>query len=455
MDKMRSDSRIILALAIPAILQTLIRSSFVIIDAYWVGKLGSIQLAALTVATFLVWGEMALGEMISTGTNSLVAQAVGAGNKELARKISTENITNTFFHSLILGLLVIPLLPLLYLIINLNPEQAELANSYLIPFSIGLPCITLLATVGSIFRGYGDTKTPFYLLLFALCLNMIVTPALIFGINGFLRLELKGAAYATLITYFLAFIIGYIILRKRGLVNSIFKYKFNKSIIWETLKIGTPISLNGVAFSLIYVFVARFVSDYGNTGLASMGIGHRCESMAYQMTVGFSLAATILVGHNIGAGNPDRAEKLAWKIFGISSIVVLAYSILLFFFSSQIAGFFTDDINVINYSSAYNKFAAIVLIFSAAEVILSGAFSGAGDTVPPALIGLPMNLLRIPFAAILSPIFGLNGIWAAICVTVVLKGIIVLIWFRRGKWKTKKSKLIKAKPNILELTQVQ
>jgi Na+-driven multidrug efflux pump len=174
MDKMRSDSRIILALAIPAILQTLIRSSFVIIDAYWVGKLGSIQLAALTVATFLVWGEMALGEMISTGTNSLVAQAVGAGDKELARKISTENITNTFFHSLILGLLVIPMFPLLYLIINLNPEQAELANSYLIPFSIGLPCITLLATVGSIFRGYGDTKTPFYLLLFALGLNSSV-----------------------------------------------------------------------------------------------------------------------------------------------------------------------------------------------------------------------------------------------------------------------------------------
>ena len=454
MDKIRSDSKIILALAIPAILQTLVRSSFMILDAYWVGKLGSLQLAALTVATFIVWGEMSLGEMVATGTNSLVAQSTGAGNSELSKEISTINLVNTFFHSLILGALVIPLLPLLYFIINLNPEQAVLANRYLIPFSLGLPCVTLLATITAIFRGYGDTKTPFYLLLFSLGLNMFLTPALIFGINGFLRLELQGAAYATLITYFIGFLTGYRILRKRNLVNSIFHYKFKKNITLETLKIGTPISLNGVAFSMIYVFVARFVADYGTTGLAAMGIGHRSESIAYQITVGFSLAATVLVGHNIGAGNPDRAERLTWKIFRISAIVMIAYSVILFFFSSQIAWLFTDEAPVISAASSYNKIAAIVLIFSAAEVVLSGAFSGAGDTLPPALIGLPMNLLRIPFAALFSPWLGLTGIWIAICTTVVLKGIIVAIWFKRGKWKTKKSKII-AKANILELTQVQ
>jgi len=454
MYKTLSDSKIILALAVPAILQTLVRSSFMILDAYWVGKLGSLQLAALTVATFIVWGEIALGEMVATGTNSLVAQSTGAGNKELSRQISTINIVNTFFHSLILGSLLIPILPILYFIINLNPEQATLANKYLIPFSLGLPCFTLLSTVTAIFRGYGDTKTPFYLLLFSLGLNMFLTPFLIFGINGFMQLGLPGAAYATLITYFIGFLTGYRILRNRGLINSIFKYKFNKNITLETLKIGTPISLNGVAFSMIYVFVARFVADYGTIGLASMGIGHRSESIAYQITVGFSLAATVLVGQNIGADNPDRAEKLSWKIFGICSMVMAVYMVLLFSFSSQIAGFFTNDPGVITAASSYNKIAAIVLIFSAAEVILSGAFSGAGDTMPPAIIGLPFNLLRIPFAALFSPWLGLTGIWIAICLTVVLKGVIIAIWFKRGKWKTKKSRIV-SKGNILELTQVE
>jgi putative MATE family efflux protein len=451
----KPDNKIIFALAIPAVLQTLVRSSFSLIDAYWVGKMGSIELAALSISYFIVWGTYALGEMISTGTNALVAQTVGAENKPLSQKISTVNIVNNFFFSLMLGLMMIPLLPFFYLLINLNPEQSELAGNYLVTFLIGLPCMTLLSTVSSIFRGYGDTKTPFYLLLIAVGLNIFLTPILIFGVSGHLILGLKGAALSTLISYFLAFLIGYVILRKRDLIHSTQKFRFDKSIIFETLKIGFPISMNGVGFSIIYIFVARFVADYGTTGLAALGIGHRSEAISYHICVGFSLAATILVGQYMGAGKPKSAERFAWKILGLCSIIMLIYGILLFIFSKEVAEIFTNDLNVINAASTYNKIAAVVLIFSAAEVTLSGAFSGAGDTVPPAIIGLPFNLLRIPLCAILSPLFGLTGIWFAICATVVLKGVIITIWFKRGKWKLKKIKLIKKKPNILELTEVE
>jgi putative MATE family efflux protein len=449
-----SDRKIILLLAIPAVLQTLVRSSFAIIDAYWVGKLGSIQLAALTISYFFVWASISLGEMISTGTNSLVAQSVGAGNYELAKKISTVNIVNTFVHSFVLGLLIIPLIPVLFIIINITPEESVYAYDYLIPFLLGMPCVTLLATVGSIFRGYGDTKTPFYLLIVSVGLNMFLTPALIFGIKGHFVWGLKGAAIATLITYFAGFLTGFILLKKRKLIGSIFKYKFEKLISFETIKIGFPISLNGVAFSLIYIFVARFVAEYGATGLASLGIGHRSESIAYQVTVGFSLAATILVGQYMGAENPEKAERLAWKTLGLCSVFILIYAVVLFVFSYNIASFFSTDANVIQNASDYNKIAAIVLIFSAAEVVLSGAFSGAGDTVPTAVTGLPMNLLRIPLAAVFSPLMGLKGIWVAICITVIIKGIVILIWFRLGKWKTKKSKLIKPQINLMQLTDV-
>jgi putative MATE family efflux protein len=451
----KSDNRIILALAIPAVLQTLVRSSFSIVDAYWVGKMGSIQLAALTVANFMVWGTYALGEMVSTGTNSLVAQSVGAKNNQLSKRISSLNIVNTFFYSIALGLLMIPLLPYFYQLININPAQSELANGYLVTFLIGLPCMTLLSTVSSIFRGYGDTRTPFYLLLIAVVLNILMTPFLIFGISGYFVLGIKGAALATLISHMIAFLFGYILLRKKDFINIVSKFKIDKSVILETLKIGTPISLNGVAFSLIYLFVARFVADYGTTGLAALGIGHRSESISYHICIGFSLAATILVGQYMGAGKPEIAEKFAWKILGLSSTVMAFYGILLFIFSADIAGIFTKDINVINAASVYNKIAGVVLVFSAAEVILGGAFSGAGNTVPPTIIGLPFNFLRIPLCAILIPIYGLTGIWLAICTTVVIKGILITIWFKRGKWKERKLKIIERKPNILELTGIE
>ena len=169
---------------------------------------------------------------------------------------------------------------------------------------------------------------------------------------------------------------------------------------------------------MIYVFVARFVTEYGDVGLAAMGIGHRSESLAYQMSVGFSLAATILVGQNMGAGKPEQAAKFAWRILGVSSVIVGIYAVILFMFSSGIASIFTDDTSVIAAASRYNKFAAAVLLFSVADVVLSGAFSGAGDTMPPALIGLPFNILRIPLCAVLAPIYGLDGIWMAISISV-------------------------------------
>jgi len=452
---LKPDNKIIFALAIPAVLQTLVRSSFPLIDAYWVGKMGSIQLAALTVANFMVWATYSLGEMISTGTNSLVAQSVGAKNQFLSKRISSLNITNTFFYSLILGMAMIPLLPFYYLLINLTPAQSELAGDYLVTFLIGLPCLSLLSTVSSIYRGYGDTRTPFYLLLAAVALNIFLTPILIFGIDGVFILGLRGAALSTVISYLISFIIGYVVLIKRNLIDTVFKYKVDLSVIWETLKIGSPVSLNGVAFSLIYFFVARFVADYGTVGLAALGIGHRSESMSYQVCIGFSLAATILVGQYMGAGKPDKAERFAWKILGVGSIIMILYGGLLFVFSAKIAGIFTTDPNVIDAASTYNKIAAVVLVFSAAETILGGAFSGAGNTVPPTVIGLPFNFLRIPFCALLIPFYGLTGIWLAICITVVLKGIIITVWFKRGKWKLKKIKIIEKKPNILELTGIE
>lgn len=436
-----SDRKTILNLAVPAVMQTVVRSLFVIVDAFWVGKLGKLPLAALTTATFLIWGFLALGEMIATGTNSLIAQSSGAKNFQLEKKISTYNIVNTLFFTIIMSLILIPLLPYFYKLMNISEDQINLSNQYLITLLIGFPGITLLSTVTAVFRGSGDTKTPMYLLILAVSLNFFLAPLFIFGLGFIPPFQMTGAAISTIAAYSISFLSGFYILKKRDLICSVLKFRFDKPIIYETFRIGLPIAINGIGFSLIYVFVSRFVADYGTTAFAALGIGHRSESLAYQITVGFSLASSILVGKNIGAGNPERAEKLAFKILGYASFVMLIYGILLFIFSEEVARFFINDNDVVSVASVYNKIAASVLIFSAAEVVLSGAFSGAGDSLPPAIVGLPMNALRIPFTAMFGMLWGLNGIWIAICSTVVLKGIIITIWFKLGRWKTRRLNL--------------
>lgn len=448
-------NRKILNLALPAVLYTITKSSFSIIDAYWVGKLGSPQLAGLTVATFIIWGMISLTEVISLGLNALVAQAVGAKNTFLSKRISTINIVNSFIFAAIVGLAMIPVVPGLYYIMDLNEAEIIQANKYLIPILIGLPCLALRDTISAVFRGYGDTKTPFYLLIIAVALNFFITPLLIFGIewNGERVLEygLSGAAYATIFSYLLSYIIGYIIARRRDLLNSIKRYTPNLSIIKETFKIGAPVAINGMAFSMIYVFVARFVAEFGATGLAAMGIGHKSESVAFQICMGFTLAATIMVGQAVGAKKKDEAERFAWRIVVICGVIVSAYSIGLFIFSAEFASIFTTDPAVIRAASDYNKIAALVLVFTAVEVVLEGAFSGAGDTVPPAVITMPFNILRIPLAALLAPVMGLNGIWIALGISNLCKGILMAYWFKRNRWKNKDISLLKEKDHLEEI----
>lgn len=439
---MSSDRKIILSLAIPAVMQTVVRSLFVIIDAFWAGKLGSNELAGLTIATFVVWGILSFGELIATGTNSLVAQATGAGDFKLAKKISIENIINTFLYSVTFGLLIIPTLPFLWSLVSLNELHSKLASEYLIPFLVGLPCITLLLTVSAIFRGYGDTRTPFYLLLIAVILNFFLAPLFIFGYNGFLEFGLTGAAVSTLVSYFFAFIVGIILLYKRNLIDKFRSFRFDFPVLKETFKIGFPISLNGVAFSFIYILISRVVADYGTLGFAAMGIAHRSEAMSYQISVGFALTASILVGQSVGGGDYAKAEKHAYKIMRYTSFVLLIYSLLLFVFSYQVASVFTSDLELLIVASVFNKITATIIFFSGIEVVTSGAFSGAGDSLPPALIGTPLNFLRIPLAALFSSLWGLNGIWLAIALTVFLKGTIIFLWFRKGNWKNKRSKLL-------------
>lgn len=437
----KSENRLIFALALPAVLQTMIKSSFTLSDAYWVGKLGSVPLAAISVATFLVWGVISLGEMIATGTNALVAQSTGAQNKELSAKISIINIINAFFYSLLLGILIVPFTPYLYDLIQLNAEQRFFADEYFHTILYGLPAFILLSTVSASFRGYGDTRTPFYLLLFAAVMNFFLNPVFIFGIKlgdeVILSYGIKGSALVSVISYFITFLIGFYILLKRNLADKISNYTFDKKIISDTFKIGFPLGINGVAFSMIYVFVSSFVAEYGSTGLAALGIGHRSESLPYQATVGFALASTIMVGQNIGAGLPEKAEYYAWKILKLSGAFIVAYSVFLFIFSADIAAIFSQDPGVIQAASDYNKLAALVLVFTAADVILSGAFSGAGDTIPPAVISFTFNIIRIPLCFLLSPIWGLTGIWIAISLSAALKGIAISIWFKLGKWKTR------------------
>jgi len=432
----------IIKLAWPVFLQNLCRSlAIAILDSYWIGRISSEHLAAIAVGTFLSWGAYALGEMVSIGTNSLTAQAVGAKQHESAKHIAALNIFNAVLAGIIIAAVLYPILPLLYNLTNLDAVKAGLAGDYLTPILFMLPFTILFETGSAIFRGHGNTQTPFRLLLLVFGIKTILSPLLIFTAG----MGISGASTATMLSYGSVFLIELYLLKKYDYVSPLLQkavkfvkdFKYNWKVTKETIRIGIPLSLEGLAFSFIYVLVSRFVAEFGTVGLAALGIGHRAEAIPYQVGEAFAMTASIIVGQNIGARLTDRAEKGAWRVLYLSWIPMGVYGLVLFIFPREIAGIFTTDQAVIETAKVYNMIAAFSIFFAMSEQIFTGAFAGAGNSVPPLVISLPISALRIPLAAILAPVYEMNGIWIAIFSTSILKGILLAFWFKLGRWKKK------------------
>ncbi|MFQ5454422.1 MAG: MATE family efflux transporter, partial [Candidatus Zixiibacteriota bacterium] len=183
----------------------------------------------------------------------------------------------------------------------------------------------------------------------------------------------------------------------------------------------------------------KIVHDFGEAAGAGMGVGNRMESLSYLVCYGFSVAASTMVGQNLGAKKPDRAAKCVWGAVTLAIAFTFIISIIFILFPEMIASVFTDNAEVRKIAVDYLIILGLSQTAMALEIVLEGAFSGAGNTIPPMVVMIPFSLARIPLAYFLAfnLDWGLNGVWWTLTITSFIKGIILLFWFKRGKWKEK------------------
>ncbi|GIW22202.1 MAG: MATE family efflux transporter [Candidatus Sericytochromatia bacterium] len=425
-DNKDSIFRAVYNIAFPTMIQMLLGTSYHIINTIWVGLLGSFSLAGVTSSSFIIWMIFSIVSITEVGVNSLVARYYGAKDNENLNKVSFYGIRLGLIISLIVGLLFLPNLENIFLyIVKLNKDVTSVALTYLIPFICILPLYIISSTCHSIFRGIGDTKTPLKIASFYLTLNALLDPIFIFYFN----FGVSGIAIANFISQLFDITACIYILKNRNIINTKFKNFFDFKVFKSISFIGIPIAANGVIFCIVYLFLTRIISTFGHYPIAALGIGHNTESIAYTFSLGFSIAATTLVGQNIGAKDYYRAHKIAINILYYSCTFTLFYCLILFLFNEKIASIFTKEKEVLNYATNYLKVIAFTEVFLAMEIVMEGIFSGKGNTLPPIIIGLPLNILRIPIAYYLSNFYGANGIWVAIGLTTSLKGIILTIWY--------------------------
>ena len=427
--------RTIARVALPAVASSLLMTLFASVDAFWVGtRIGSDGLAAVSTALFWIWMMVALGEMIGVGLTAVAARRHGEGRHAAAARVAGDALL--FALAIGVAVAVAGLLSLrqLFAAMETSPAVTALGLRYLAAYFAGIPLLYGFFAIDATFRAAGDTRTPFVLLAMSVVVTLVLDPALMLGWWGLPRLGIVGAAIATVCTRGAAFIMGLMIVVRRGLLTAA---RPQLTSILAVCRVGLPTAVTGIVFSIIYIAITRTAQRFGTPALAALGIGHRVESWLFMVGVGFGAATAAIVGQNLGAGDVRRAERAGWISVGLCSTLGVVACIVDLAYAERLAALFTHDAAVIAEAARYLRIAAISQLGIGAEIVLEGALGGAGETLPPMLASTGFTASRIPLVVIAADRWGSVGIWWTISLTAIGRALSMIGLWRLGRWKRK------------------
>jgi putative MATE family efflux protein len=303
--------------------------------------------------------------------------------------------------------------------------------------------VILLILINGIFRGAGDAALAMRSLWIANALNIILDPIFIFGIGPFPELGIKGAAVATIIGRATGIIYQLYHLNKgKGLIKiHRNNWQFKPAIIFKLIKLSSGVTAQFIISSASWIFLMRIISTFGSTALAGYTIAIRIVIFTLLPAWGFSNAAATMVGQNLGANQPDRAEKSVWRTGFFNMIFMGIIMIIFFFFGDNIATFFTNEKDVVQNAANCLSIFAMGYLFYAFGMVLVQSFNGAGDTRTPTIMNFFIFwMLQIPLAYILAIILnvGATGVYYAIVISESTFSVVGYFLFKKGKWKTVK-----------------
>ena len=410
--------------------------SFNLIDSIWVGRLlGPAALAAVSTAGFYVWVALSLGEMVEIGLIAVAARRHGEGDPERAARAAAAAVAYALVAGLVVSVVGWLLADTLFRVMTVPAEVASLGHTYLSTWVLGGPLVFGFFAIEATFRAAGDTRTPFMMLAGSVGVSIVLDPLLIAGIGPFPRLGVEGAALASVMVRGGGFLVGCIIALRRGLLRvSAPEWRVLPTIV----RIGMPLSLAGVLLSVIYMWLTRFTARFGTAALAALGVGHKMEGLGFIAISGFSLAASAMVGQNLGAGQEARAREAVRLTVGYCLIVTVTTAVAFLLIPAQLVALFTRDAQVIADGVLYLRVIAFAQIGQSFELILEGALAGAGYTFWPQIVSTSLTAMRIPLAAWWSRVFGLLGIWLALSVTAISRGVAMVLFWKSGRWRAVK-----------------
>ena len=428
-------------LAIPIMASSFLGTLYNITDMAWIGLLGAKAVAGVGVGGMFTWLSQGLASMARMGGQVQVAQCIGRGDREEAHKYAQAAVQLAIIMGLLFAVIVLLFLhPLVGFFKLQDPEALSAALSYT-KIACGLIVFSFLSlTLTGIYTAQGDSKTPFIANLIGLVTNMILDPLLILGLGPIKKFGVDGAAIATVTAQAIVMsimVIGILQQKRENVLKGIKVFaRIPSRYLGGICKIGIPTAIQGMAYCGISMILTRMVSGFGAEAVATQRVGGQIESVSWNTADGFGAALNAFIGQNYGAGKMDRVRKgykaALWSV-GTWGLFITAIFV---FAPKAIAEIFFHEPSAIAIAVGYLVIIGFSEAFMSVELMTVGALSGLGKTHLCSVISILFTSARIPLAVILSATsLGLEGIWWALSVTSIVKGIIFVGTFY---WTTRK-----------------
>lgn len=436
--------RAVLALAIPVIINSFLQTMYNLTDTYWLGKLGTEQLAAINLVSPVQSIIINFGSGITMAGSVLIAQYIGAGEKKNAKGMANQIFMCAMCFAAVCATLCFLFTPGIVGWLKADGETFSHAVMYLRVVVWDMPFLYMVNIFSAVHQSQGDTLTPMFLNLGGILLNMILDPTLIVACG----MGVAGAALATLLAKMVPAGVAFFLLTRKG--NGIEldrRYmRFEKEKLKLILKIGLPTAIGGSTMQLGFLLMSRNVFAYGNQAMAAYGIGNRVNGLITLPTNGIGSAVATIVGQNMGAGQKDRADRGYRISMGISIVMLIAGGMILSrdFISRAVVSIFSDDGEVIAMAADFLSIMAFWCFTNGVYNSTIGLFNGTGHTeVTVAVEASRLWVFRFLTLWFCESILhmGVRSIWYSVVVSNGISSVILLILYFTGIWKKSKIKV--------------
>ena len=413
--------------------------AFNLVDTFFVGRLGTLELAAMSFTFPVVLVVMSISRGLGVGATSVLARAIGEGDQHKVRRLTTDALLLSVI--VVAAFVVAGLLTIepLFRLLGADDEVLPLIKRYMSVWYLGMPFVVIPMVGNSAIRATGDTKTPSAIMIAAILVNLTLDPMFIFGIGPFPRLELAGAALATVIARAVTLVISLLVLTRREKMLTLERVSFRE--IFETwrqvLYLGVPAAATYIIIPLSTGVVTRLIAGYGAVYVAGFGVATRIEMFALTAVMALSVVLIPFVGQNVGAGKIGRIRQGV----SYSQLFSLVWGVVLFavfvLLGRPIASIFNKNPDVIGTAALYVGIAS--LSYGAYGIIELNAstFNGLKKPLPAAALSLiRMFTLYVPLAFLGSRLLGLKGIFGGIAIANFGTAALSTIWIRRQMAKT-------------------